>query len=64
MREKKKNNDLIQHRTSTDVIKENFEKKEKLFVYLKDDDLLRQAVEHEYTTLYRHVHKDAQKTAR
>ncbi|CAF4197885.1 unnamed protein product [Rotaria sp. Silwood2] len=28
------------------------------------DDALRQAVEHEYTTLYRRVHKGAQKTAR
>jgi len=69
MHEKRQSNDLSQHQSSNDV-------KRKLFFFLflfllnfsfyskKDDDILQQAVEHEYTTLYRQVHKAAQKTAR
>ncbi|CAF1245391.1 unnamed protein product [Adineta steineri] len=48
MREKRQSNDLVQQQPLVD----------------KEDDVLRQVVEREYTTLYRQVHKAAQKTAR
>jgi hypothetical protein len=67
MREKRQNNDLLQQESSNDVIdidyffffRINFHSFSK-----KQDDILQQAVEREYTTLYRQVHKAAQKTAR
>ncbi len=68
MREKRQSNDLFQHQSSNDVKRKIFS----IFSFLlnfsfyskKEDDILQQAVEHEYTTLYRQVHKAAQKTAR
>jgi len=66
MREKRQSNDLSQ---SNDVKRKFFKY---IFLFIKfsfyskkeEDDILRQAVEHEYTTLYRKIHKAAQKTAR
>ncbi|UJR22770.1 hypothetical protein I4U23_025802 [Adineta vaga] len=50
MREKKRSQEYVQRSLSVDKEEE--------------ENVLRQAVEHEYTTLYRQVHKGAQETAR
>jgi hypothetical protein len=63
MRDKRRSNDLSQ-RSSIDVTRK-FLFFIKFSFYLKEeDDILQQVVEHEYPTLYRQVHKAAQKTAR
>jgi hypothetical protein len=59
MREKRRSNDL-----STDVTRQFSFILNVLFYLKKEEDVLRQAVEQEYTTLYRQVHKAAQETAR
>ena len=68
MREKKQSDEYDQREISVDVSlnSEYFANQRKTpFLYFKKEaDVLRQAVESEYTTLYRQIHKTAQKTAR